>query len=157
MNQISTRMNRRDAALAVCIVGALVALLVLMIVRGGKPLRYNHESVDIPWLSLAITGYIHDHGQPHGDVVPLLVEGGYLDSKWVTDGQLLDRWGTPYAIFFAAVDGTEWSYPPQTITIAGQSVSPDYSARVGAYPPMHQIISAGPDRKFGTWDDMVNW
>lgn len=62
-----------------------------------------------------------------------------------------DPWGTPYAVFVMK-DGR---YAPESFSWGGQTVRPDSSPR--PYPLPVQVISAGPDRVFGTPDDIHSW
>ena len=62
-----------------------------------------------------------------------------------------DPWGTPYAVF--RLEGEK--YEPEAFTWGGQTVRP--AGGVSPYPLVVQVISAGPDRVFGTEDDIRSW
>ena len=109
-------------------------------------------------------------------------EGTILDEKWLsnTDGdvtstsfhriagfknelfEITDTWGTPLAYFHYTDYGST-----QTVRLADapegedadQTVTPWTSKKTGTFanPDSYQIISAGPDRIFGTKDDVTNF
>ena len=62
-----------------------------------------------------------------------------------------DPWGTPYAVFVLRGE----KYEPGVFESDGQQVTPAENVR--RYPPAVQVISAGPDRVFGTADDLHSW
>ena len=109
-------------------------------------------------------------------------EGHILDEKWLanTDGdvtstafhriagfknelfEITDRWGSPFAYFHYTGYGSK-----QMVLLADpaegeepeQVVTPWQSKKTGTYanPDSYQIISAGPDKIFGTKDDVTNF
>jgi len=109
-------------------------------------------------------------------------EGWIIDEKWLsnTDGdvtstsyhriagfkndlfEITDTWGNPLAYFHYTSYGSS-----QTVQMAEaaegedpeQSVKAYQSKKTGTYanPDSYQIISAGPDRIFGTDDDVTNF
>jgi prepilin-type N-terminal cleavage/methylation domain-containing protein len=79
--------------------------------------------------------------------------GPFLDitpSKLTSDGQFKDTWGTPYA-YFTSVNGND--YPASTFSANGTSVSPFTEGGRFVQQKGFQIISAGPNGKFGPGGD----
>lgn len=75
-------------------------------------------------------------------------------SRMDANHHFLDPWGTPY-IYFSAKNGNDYNYTsiypsPYTATGGYNSVNP-YQETASKYVKSHsyQIISAGPDKKFG--------
>jgi prepilin-type N-terminal cleavage/methylation domain-containing protein len=109
-------------------------------------------------------------------------EGTILDEKWLTntDGdvtstafhriagfknelfEIADVWGNPFAYFHYTGYGSKQMVllaEPAEGEEAEQAVTPWQSKKTGTFanPDSFQIISAGPDRIFGTDDDVTNF
>lgn len=99
-----------------------------------------------PELNLADTGFKGevvevDANQALAAILELSRTGHFP----ATPSHLLDPWGTPYAVF-GRYDGGD--FRPPSFTWQGSSVSP--RPTLG----FNQVFSAGPDRVFGTADDI---
>lgn len=71
-------------------------------------------------------------------------------SKINANGEMIDPWGTPYA-YFTATNGND--YPSSPFTANGTSVYPYSEGGRYVQQKSFQIISAGPDRRFGPGGD----
>lgn len=126
--------------LAVIFIMAVIAGIMLPALRrvreGG---RVTHARNEINQLIAAIQMYAEDWGDyPHGNSSAALLEALESYSEWpeiVKDkntGELLDPWGQPY----------RYEYPVAPLPAPGVEFL---------------LYSAGPDREYGTEDDITNW
>lgn len=80
--------------------------------------------------------------------------GPFIDipaSKLNANGEFIDPWGTPYA-YFTAVNGNDYA-GSFTEPVNGTTVSPFSEGGRFIQQKSFQIISAGPNRKFGRGGD----
>jgi hypothetical protein len=137
---------------------ALAGIFAAMVYRcGGSPVGRHWEPVNIHYVSTAIIMYEQEHGDLHfkgecnREVAAALLADDRLRSGQVTGGLVVDSWGTPYAIFLC--DSEPGKFTDTEAEVAGQTVRPEQ----GIGKEWNQIISAGPDRTFGTRDDLGSW
>jgi hypothetical protein len=144
----------------VVLVGVAVASAAALVPRWLDD-PYQRAVEDVARLSLAVSGHAFEHGPPRPDgdanaaVVRRLGDRLPRDAR-VVGGRAVDLWGTPYAVFLC--DPATGDYPDVPFAWAGQEVRP---ARHPDGRPVNpwgfQIRSAGPDRRFGTADDVTSW
>lgn len=151
---------RKNAPLAALLTICAISLGVrwLILTKGSVSEYERPEKVlSVYEVSIALSNYYAENGKPklgpdaNRDLTKLLLADNRVQLRHVADGQLLDDWGTPFAVFLCEEPG-EFSDTP--LTINGQTVRPIPDA----YPYLtNQVISAGPDREFRTPDDLYSW
>ena len=149
---------KRNAPIAVTIGLCLAAVAVVLLARasGVGHRSLPEKALSVHEVSIAFSRYVAENGKPslgpdaNRDMTRLLLDAGFVSPRHVVDGQLLDHWGTPFAVFLCR----ELGEFDGELVISGQTVRPVQGA--GPYLS-HQVISAGPDREFGTSDDFVSW
>lgn len=145
------------ALLTLCVIALGVRWLILTKGSVGDSRPRPEKVLSVHQVSIALSNYVAEHGRPelgadaNCELTRLLLADSRVQDHHVAGGQLLDDWGTPYAIFLCDEPG---EFADRPISINGREVRPVQGIRPLL---MHQIISAGPDREFGTEDDIGSW
>lgn len=143
--QVRTNHARRgftliEVLLVLAILGVIAAMLVPSLLRRQKQAMIDQTKLNIK----ALEGILRQYGLDHDGDLPTTAQGLEVllvapnnDEKWkgpyITDTKTLpsDAWGRPF----------QYEYPPQH--------------HDGGEKP--DISSGGPDKQFGTADDVTNW
>jgi len=143
--QLRTNSQRRgftliEVLLVLAILGVIAAMLVPSLLGRQKKALVDQTKLNIK----ALEGILRQYALDHDGEMPTTAEGLEV---LITAPNNDDKWNGPYVTETKTLPSDAWGRPFQY-----------------EYPPQHQqggekpdISSSGPDKQFGTPDDVTNW